>query len=413
MKPVTIVTQTHPGIPAKEMNVPIEYPVVNVLAAGARGGTQSNDDKLDLLGRFASVGNIRSMLGTKLLVNQQTGDFTIQDSGFKTWWARSAADSLKNPAVHDHVTRVFDSARRQRNMLWDEGSCLAKIQRIQYAFKGYSSLVRLGYSGEKILKKQVKGIATIVRDIAPVPYLHKLSQTNWLPDEHEGACWAFVLDWLRRGFKEKYSYAGAKIGKKMNAIMALQEDQLIKDHTSRIRQAVGIDEPMGLVDPTRPTPSQNAYQGSYVTRAGHAAQRFNSRFDGMMYHSDRWFPIDPQERRCYGVRAPGDATVPRPIGSEILNYLKIDRIKSLLSESQSGWMLVLSFRDFFSDAVSSGHAVGIRFSPGRRGIMFFDPNYGTGEMPFNTGYLWINHLIQEYSFRYAVESVSVRRVSVT
>jgi hypothetical protein len=45
--------------------------------------------------------------------------------------------------------------------------------------------------------------------------------------------------------------------------------------------------------------------------------------------------------------------------------------------------------------------------------MFFDPNYGTGEMPFDTGHLWINHLIQEYSFRYAVESVSVRRVSVT
>jgi hypothetical protein len=76
-------------------------------------------------------------------------------------------------------------------------------------------------------------------------------------------------------------------------------------------------------------------------------------------------------------------------------------------------MLALSFRDFFSDAVSTGHAVGIRFSPGRHGIMFFDPNYGTGEMPFDTGHLWINHLIQEYSFRYAVESVSVRRVSVT
>ncbi|MEN9667151.1 MAG: hypothetical protein RLZZ326_3514, partial [Planctomycetota bacterium] len=96
------------------MNVPIEYPVINVLAAGARGGTQSNDDKLDLLGRFAEVGNIRSMLGTKLFINQQTGDFTIQASGLKTWWARSAADSLTNPAVHRHVKDVFETAKRER-----------------------------------------------------------------------------------------------------------------------------------------------------------------------------------------------------------------------------------------------------------------------------------------------------------
>ncbi len=391
--------------------MPTEYPVINVLAAGARGGTQSNDDKLDLLGRFASVGNIRSMLGTKLFINQQTGDFSIQDSGLRTWWARSAADSLKHPAVHEHVTRVFDAARRQRNMLWDEGSCLIKTQRIQYAFKGYSSLVRLGYSGERILKSQVKAIAKIVRDIAPVPYVHQLSQTNWLPEGHGGVCWAFVLDWLRRGFKEKYSYAGAKIGKKMDAIMALQEDQMSKDSRSGFRKALGIDEPMSLVDATRPNPRQNVYQGSYVTRAGHAAQRFNPRFDGMMFHCDRWFPIDPQERRCYCVRAPGDATIPRPVGSDVLNYLKVDRVGSVVSGEQCGWMLVLRLHDYFTDATSISHAVGVRFSPDRRRIMFFDPNSGTGEMPLDMGYLWIDHVIQAYSLFDAVESISVRRIS--
>lgn len=386
--------------------MPIEYPIVNVLAAGARGGTQSNDDKLDLLGRFASVGNIRSMLGTKLFINQQTGDFTLQDSGFKTWWARSAADSLTNPAVHRHVTNVFEAAKLERNRLWDQNLCLRKIENIHYAFKGYSSLVRLGYSGEKTLKKQVQDIARIVRDIAPVPYVHKLSQGKWLPDGHDGACWAFVLDWLRRGFNGKLNYAGAKIAKKMDAIMALQEDQVDKDFLSRIRQFQGHDK-VELVDTTRPS----AYQGGYTTRQGHVAQRFNPRFDGMMYHSDRWFPIDPQERRCYGVRAPG-ATFSRSVGSEILNYLKVDRIGSLLSDSQSGWMLGLSFRNYFNDAASAGHAVGVRFSSDRRWIMFFDPNDGTGEMPLDMGHLWIDHVIQAYSFSYAVESVSVRRVSI-
>ena len=387
--------------------MPIEYPIVNVLAAGARGGTQSNDDKLDLLGRFASVGNIRSMLGTKLFINQQTGDFTLQDSGFKTWWARSAADSLTNPAVHRHVTNVFEAAKLERNRLWDQNLCLRKIENIHYAFKGYSSLVRLGYSGERTLKKQVQDIARIVRDIAPVPYVHKLSQGDFLPDGHVGACWAFVLDWLRRGFNGKLNYAGAKIAKKMDAIMALQEDQVDKDFLSRIRQFQGHDK-VELVDTTRPS----AYQGGYTTRQGHVAQRFNPRFDGMMYHSDRWFPIDPQERRCYCVRAPGDATVPRSVGSEVLSYLKKDRIASLISDSQSGWILVLSFRNYFNDAVTSGHAVGVRFSSDRRWIMFFDPNYGADEMPLDMGHLWIDHVIQAYSFSYAVESVSVRRVSI-
>lgn len=391
--------------------MPIEYPIVNVLAAGMRAVGQSNDVKLDLLGRFAEVGNVRSMLGTKLLVNQQTGDFTIQDSGFKTWWARSAADSLTNPAVHRHVTNVFEAAKLERNRLMDQDRCMRKIQNIHYAFKGYSSLVRLGYGGERTLKKQVQDIARIVRDIAPVPYVHKLSQGHWLPDGHDGACWAFVLDWLRRGFNGKYNYAGAKIAKKIDAIMALQEDQLNKDHTSQIREVFGAAGPMGLVDATMPNLRPNAYQGGYVARQGHAAQRFNPRFDGMMYHSDRKFPIEPQERRCYCVRFPG-ATFSRSVGSEILSYLKNDRIASLMSDSQSGWMLALSFRDYFNDAVSSGHAVGVRFSSDRRWIMFFDPNDGTGEMPLDMGHLWIDHVIQAYSFSYAVESVSVRRVSI-
>ena len=412
MKQVTGVTQTQPAIPAKEINVPIEYKIANVLAAGVRAVGQSNDTKLDLLGRFAVLGNVRSMLGTKLLVNQQTGDFTIQDSGFKTWWARSAADSLTNPAVHRHVTNVFETAKRQRNMLVDQNLCLRKIQNIQYAFKGYSSLVRLGYSGERILKDQIKSIARIVRDIAPVPYVHKLSQGDFLPDGHVGACWAFVLDWLRRGFNGKLNYAGAKIPKKMDAIMALQEDQTSKDRTSLIRAMYGVAGPVELVDATLPNARPNAYQGGYVARKGHAAQRFNPRFDGMMYHSDRWFPIDPQERRCYCVRAPGDATVPRSVGSEVLSYLKKDRIASLISDSQSGWILVLSFRNYFNDAVTSGHAVGVRFSSDRRWIMFFDPNYGADEMPLDMGHLWIDHVIQAYSFSYAVESVSVRRVSI-
>lgn len=408
MKPVTRVTQTQPAIPAKEMNVPIEYPIVNVLAAGVRGGGQSNDAKLEVLGRFAAAGSIRSMLGTKLFINQQTGDFAIQESGLRTWWERSKADSLTSPAVHRHVMDVFEAANRERNRLMDQDRCMRKIQNIQYAFKGYSSLVRLGYSGERTLKKQVQGIARIVRDLAPVPYFHKLSQGDWLPDGHDGACWAFVLDWLRRGFNGKYNYAGAKIAKKMDAIRALQEDQLSKDYTSGIREAYGVAGPMGLVDATMP----NAYQGGYVARKGHAAQRFNPRFDGMMYHSDRKFPIEPQERRCYCVRAPGDATVPRSVGSEVLNYLKIDRIASVTSDSQSGWMLALSFRDYFNDAASTGHAVGVRFSSDQRWIMFFDPNYGTGEMPLDMGHLWIDHVIQAYSFSYAVESVSVRRVSI-
>ncbi len=391
----------------------MDYPIVNVLANAPRGGTQSVDDKLDLLGRFATAGNVRSLLGTKLLINQQTGDFTLQESGLRTWWARSAADSLTNPAVHRHVTRLFENARAQVGRMGNNAQKKTKVDRILYAYKGYGSLVRQGYSGNDTLKAQVYEIAGLCHELFQVPYAHKFSQGDWLPRGHDGACWAFVLDWLRRSFKGKYGYSGAKIQKKMGAIEALQRDQLeIRQRGAGNAFVPGVNT-VRIVNPDAPHARQDAYQGGYVTRDGHAAQRFNQRFDDMFFHPDYSWLIAPEEQRCYGIRAPGDASMPRLVGNLIMDFLRRDRNASLVNgDADNGWMLSLIFRDYFNNAGSTGHAIGIRFSADRRNAMYFDPNSGTGEIFLDMAHLWIDSVILEYSLSYAIESVSVRRVSV-
>jgi hypothetical protein len=378
---------------------------------------QTNDEKLEVLGRFATAAGIRSNLGTKLLVNQQTGDLAIQDSGFKTWWARSAADSLTNPAVHRHVTNVFETALRERNLLLDQNRCVRKIQNIHCAFKGYSTLVRNGYGGNETLIHQVGEIAQICCELVVVPYSHALSQTSWLPPGHGGACWAFVLDWLRRSFKGKSGYQNAKLGRKMGAIEALQADQLAIRARGRTELVPGMPgygfgySDVRLVDPQAPAVNQAAYQGRNVPAAGNAAQRFSPRFDGMMYRIGRLFPIVPAERRCYGVRGPG-TPYSRVIGDQVLQHIEEDaRASVAVGDSDRGWVLSLGLRDYFSDALTAGHALGIRYSPCQSWATFFDPNSGTGEIPATMADLWIESVILEYSFGYAVESITVHRVS--
>ena len=387
----------------------MDYQVVNVLA---NGGTQNNDNKLDLLGRFAAEGNIRTLLGTKLHINQQTGDFSIQDSGLRTWWARSAADSLTNTAVQGHVTRLFKNAKAEVRLIGDTDRCVEKVKRIHYAFKGYSTLVRRGYSGNNDLKDHVRDIAGICGETFRVPYVHQISQMALLPRGHSGVCWGFVLDWLRRSFNGKFSYEKSKIEKKMGAIASLHRDQM------NIKMGAALGGEARLVNPNAPRANQGAYEGGYVSRAGHGAQRFNQRFDGMMYHGgdllDRTFWVAPEDQRCYGVRAPGDRSFPRLVGIDVMDYVKRDRIRSLLGpEADCGWLLSLSFRDFFTDAHTAGHAIGIRFTPDRRSLVFFDPNYGTGDVFQDMGHLWVDSVIKQYSFGYVVESVSVTRVSST
>jgi hypothetical protein len=389
----------------------MDYQVVNVLANGLRGGTQNNDNKLDLLGRFAAEGNIRTLLGTKLHINQQTGDFSIQDSGLKTWWARSAADSLTNPAVHGHVTRLFENAKAEVRRIGDTDRCVEKVKRIHYAFKGYSTLIRRGSSGSDLLKNHVRTIAGICSETFRVPYVHQISQGALLPRGHSGVCWGFVLDWLRRSFNGKFSYENAKIEKKMGAIASLHRDQM----DIKVAALFGGAR---LVNPNNPRVNQGAYEGGYVSRAGHGAQRFNQRFDGMTYHGgDMWdstFWVAPEEQRCYGVRAPDDASFPRLVGEKVMNYVRLDRYKNILGpDADCGWLLSLSFRDFFTNAQSTGHAIGIRFTPDRRSLLFFDPNFGTGDIFLGMGHLWVDSVIKQYSFGDVVERVSVTRVSST
>ena len=393
----------------------MDYQIVNVLANGPRGGTQSVDYKLDLLGRFAAAGNIRSLLGTKLHINQQTGDFSFQESGLRTWWARTGADSLTNPVVHGFVTAVFLNARREFNFIGDERQRGDKISRILYAYKGYSTLVRQGYSGNNALKAQVIEIARICKEMFAVPYVHKFSQGDWLARGHEGACWAFVLDWFRRGFKGKKSYAGAKIPKKMDAILALQEDQLRIRNRAIVFNGLpggGAGRTVRVVDADAPYPLQSAYQGDYVTRAGHDVQRLNERFDNIDLRVVSTHFIAPEEQRCYSVRAPGVAGSPRQVGHDVLDVLRRDRIAVVSrGDADNAYLLSLSFRDYFTDAHSGGHAIGIRSSSNWR-VEFFDPNYGEGELPLGFGSLWVDSVVGEYSLTHAVECVEVTRVSV-
>ncbi len=271
--------------------------------------------------------------------------------------------------------------------------------------------MRLGYSGNRILQAQVGDISDLCRGLFQVPYAHQFSQGQWLPARHRGACWAFVLDWLRRSFNGKHSYSGAKIAKKMPAIMALQKDQ--QEINLRSRGLFGGYGAARIVNPNMPHARQDAYGGGYVARDGHNAQRYNPRFDDIMYCPTVECYIAQEEHRCYGIRAPGDASVPRLVGAEIVGFLRRDWIRSLVGgDKDFGWMLALRFNDFFSDAGEGGHAIGIRFSPDRRNLSYFDPNYGEGEILLDMGHLWINSVILGYSMHHAVYSVGVSRVYV-
>jgi hypothetical protein len=376
-------------------------------------GRMTNDENLAVLGRFATAGNIRSLLGTKLLVNRRTGDLTYQDSGLMTWWNRTGADSLTKAANYELVTHVFDVARVERNRLSTHDAISSKVNRILWAFKGYSTLVRCGYNEENLIT-QVRKISRICRNLFFVPYFHALSQSSLIPSGNKGVCWAFVLDWLRRGFKGKNDYRNARrMDSKMEAIMALQDDQLEIKYRQRLHQWGGRDGDVRIVDPEKPFFNQAAYQGRNAPATGNAAQRFSPRFDGILYRAPRHFAIAPAERRCYGVHRPGTEQ-PSFLGNEILQYIKEDALASAAGgDRDRGWMLSLSYRDYFTDAPTDGHAVGLRLSPCGTWAAYFEPNFGTGEVDANYADFWINSMILRNSLDYAVESVRVHRVSTS
>lgn len=378
-----------------------------------RDTIMTNDEKLEVLGRFATAGNIRSLLGTKLLVNRQTGDLTYQESGLKTWWSRTKDDSLTRPENYRVVTQVFDVARGERNQLRTTDAVKSKVERILWAFKGYSTLVRRGYGNNRELIREVKKISRICEDLVFFPYCHCLSQSSLLPEGHEGVCWAFVLDWLRRGFKGKNDYRNARrMNSKMEAIKALQKDQMdIKNRQGHFL----ITKDVPIVDPNTPYPNQAAYQGRNAPAAGNAAQRLSPRFDGILYRAPMPFFIAPAEQRCYGLnnRKPGTEG-PNFLGKQILQYIKTDFIKSGYDgDRDRGWLLSLNYRDYFTDTATSGHAVGFRLLPSKALAEYFEPNFGTGEMDVNYADHWINATILRNSLYYAVESVTVQRVSMS
>jgi len=359
---------------------------------------QSIRDKFRVLGQFAEANNVRSLLGTKLFVDRTTGDFELQKSGVKTWWNRTADDSLTNREVYGRVTEFFVRNRPPRNNVeW--------LRQYLYAFKGYSTLVRLGYSGagdkNDALRTQVKTLAALcdsVLDLGPRQPFNQRDMTNLAPPRYkDGICWSLVLDWLRRGFKGKYGYsfANMNVQKKLPGLLALQDDQAAI-RTAAISPFLPIQRDVALIDPAD---ANRVAQDQYRTFAGIVYRREVAR----IY-------IDPEDRLCNGIGNPestasmNDANEGQ-VGKEVINVLRDGLNRG--TGGQFGWILSLKFRDFFSDSCGPGHAIGVRPSPNGLTFDVFDPNYGSDEFPVDQAHAWIDLVIMKYSLQYAVESIAI------
>jgi len=359
---------------------------------------QSIRDKFRVLGQFAEANSVRSLLGTKLLVNRATGEFSLQQSGLTTWWNRSKEDSLTNEQVYGRVTEFFERNRPPRyNAEW--------LRQYLYAFKGYSTLVRLGYSGaggrNDALRTQVETLGRIcssLLDLSPRQPFNQRDMTNLAPPRYsDGICWSLVLDWLRRGFKGKYGYsfANMNVQKKLPGLLALQDDQ-VAIRTAATNPFLPIQRDVALIDPAD---ANRVAQDQYRT------------FAGIVYRSEvARIYIDPEDRRCYGIGNPesnasmNDANEGQ-VGREVIDVLRDGLIRN--TGGQFGWILSLKFRDFFSDSCGPGHAIGVRPSPNGLTFGVFDPNYGSDEFPVDQAHTWIDLVLMKYSLQDAVESIAI------
>ena len=378
---------------------------------------QTTEQKLDVLGSFATAARIRSVWGTKLFVDRATGDMQLQESGFRTFWNRTAADSLTNPQVHNQVTAVFvraisehkEDMQQQRISHVQQGNYgisvqpdLAHIARILYAFKGYSTLIKMGYSGVRALRDHVGKIAEeINQNLIPISARNAFNQGKYTK---EGFCFGFTLDWLRRAYKQKFAYdylnddeQRLKIQSKIDAVAAISDGPNQRRILNAGRDPFGATLAVyaGAVPMVNNRLSTRAYEAPFARR-----------FQGMTLHQTRPFFIAPEDQRCFQVGPVGAPLRPPQVCSEIIQYLSDDKGRVAVC----GWLLGLNFRDFFSDARTDGHAIGIVFE-GNHTAHCFDPNYGSEQFYRAGAAGWLAAIIKNYSLTYAVWRIDINRVS--
>jgi hypothetical protein len=388
---------------------------------------QSLQEKLDVLGSFAAADKVRKVWGTKLLV-RANGDMERQEAGFYTFWSRNASDSLTNPAVHNQVQLVFDtaltkvhSATHFRNHNFD------LQQRILYAFKGYSTLVRRGYADRgNALKDQVRAIGDRVGKLCvPIACNTYFNQAHHIPQESEGMCFGFALDWLRRCYKQKYGYGYGLVqtgpvkslsnparqgmtseltkGGKLASIQGIQENQLlIKNDGTRSRPIMGYPASM-----SRDVPIVSNRLSTAADQNREAA--YARRFGGMILHQEYGFPVPEEERRCCGIGPPGATEEPWVIRS-IDDMVVRDQLAQ--GNRACGWLILMYFKNFFTNRYENGHAIGM-FSEGVGTGRYhcFDPNHGTVSGFQDLAFAWLRFAICRWSLQYCIPSVKIHRVS--
>lgn len=366
---------------------------------------QSIDQKLDVLGRFATVADVRKVWGTKLYIDRQ-GDFELQEAGFKTFWKRSSEDSLSRPEVHNRVYRVFEEAVRnvtRAGIVWAGNHQPGQLERIRYAFKGYSTLVRKGYSDSRVMRTHLQHLGCLVQDgIVPIPHEVRFAQTDHIPSTSGGMCWGFVLDWLRRCFKAKYAYAynqqvfRDKIASKLGAVAGLQKDQ------GQIKERAYFSNNPNLVrsDPLV-APNQRDYERRFQNIEYH---RFGATFD-----------IPRDSTTCFNINPPGSPLHPPQLCLHILQYIEVSLMKHILAKgTECGFLIELVFASFMQGAACGGHAIGM-YAEGNNTIHCFDPNYGSIRTHYSLNTpeaaFWLAHLITAYSLQYRVVQINVRSVT--
>jgi hypothetical protein len=374
---------------------------------------QTIEQKLDVLGSFAAADRIRKVWGTKLLVSAN-GDMQLQEAGFATFWGRNANDSLTNPAVHNRVEEVFDTALTRVHLTRYGGNQDSELQqRVLYAFKGYSTLVRRGYD-HNVLRAQVQRIAGKAARLAvPIVCTTYFDQSDHIPEGSRGLCYGLTVDWLRRSYKQKYGYDFGLIQTrqgetsqlvrkgKLASIVGLQENQsLIRNDGSR-ETRIGYEANM-----FRDVPIVSNRLSKDVGRNREAA--YARRFAGMTLHTELSFRPDEAEQRCCGIAPVGSWDVPR-----LIRNLEIAMDRDLAqANGPCGWLISLGFADFFTGSREVGHAIGMFCEGANIGRYHcFDPNHGTVSGFRDIAWGWLQFSILRWSLLKAVPEVSLNRVS--
>lgn len=331
-------------------------------------------DALNVLGNFVTAGNSGRRLQAKLKIHDD-GRFEYQQSGLTTWWNRGANDSLTNAAVNGAVTNMFTQCRTLIGNMGNNGEHQRRLYwKMLYGLRGYHTLIKEGYPTlrENFVKKigipsrQFIGHA---RSLGMGIALGHFEQSDFLLPGQKGLCWGFTLDWLRRCFRQRYTYNQTLLGPTVNNV----------DMKAKVNRKLDqIREHQAGQTLLKKQVEGGRFRGDnmFVTYVfpGGSQEVGKGKFEGMWMHPALpRVDIDIEQQRFYGnVNNLHQEQDPfRMLQVEMHSWY----IRQNIEKTQGiGWMISLKYDDFWGGP-ANGHAIGAFWEP-RGTAMIFDPNNG-------------------------------------